>query len=368
MKKTIQAKPKGLYIFFCIFLYNICFSQEITIYSQNPSKPIFKAFPIEQNTEQPSDLFKIFMIQDNIESQTPLLGSYYKIQDTIFFEPQFELGDGLSFSANFYYKSITLKKTYKTKPVDNSVQRKIDIKEIFPRENRIPKSIITFYVEFPIPMIEDEAAYRYVNLLDENKKTIPHVWYNKARWISDKIMMLMIHPGRIKKDISYYDNLGEIFTVGKKYHLEITDKIKPLDPHSKLKSFTKDFEIISSVNTCPKVIEDKLSIPKKNTSDKLKIVFDRPIEFFSAQIGMSIKNYKSDTAVEGKIIPGPDDTEWYFIPAKPWAAKKYTLIFNKYLSDPSGNSLVKPFETTSIKKSYRKHIAKQINFKVIENN
>ncbi len=368
MKKTIQAKPKGLYLFFCIFLYTIHFPQEILINSRNPNKPIFKVFPLEENTIQPSDFFKVFMIQDNIESQTPLLGSYSKIKDTIFFEPQFELGDGLSFSANFYYKSITLKKTYKSKPVDNSVQQEIDVKEIFPRDNQIPKSVITFYIEFPVPMLEDESAYRYVNLLDENKKTIQHVWYNKARWMSDKVMMLMIHPGRIKKDISYYDNLGEIFTVGKKYHLEITDKIKPVDPHSKLKFFTKDFEIISPVNTCLKVREDKLSIPAKNTLDKLKIVFDRPIEFFSAQIGMSIKNYKSDTAVEGNIIPGSDDTEWYFIPAKPWTAKKYTIIFNKYLSDPSGNSLIKPFETTSIKKSYIKHVAKKINFKVIENN
>jgi len=213
-------------------------------------------------------------------------------------------------------------------------------------------------------MIENESACRYVNLLDENKKNIPHVWYNKSRWISDKVMMLMIHPGRVKKDISYYDELGEIFTVGKKYYLEITDMIKPLHGNFKLKSFTKEFEIINPVNTCPRVIEDKLNIPKKNTSDKLKIVFDRPMELFSAQIGISIKNVNTDTAVEGKIIPGSDDTEWYFIPDKPWTEKKYTLIFNKYLSDPSGNSLIKPFETTSIKKSYKKHIAKKINIKV----
>jgi len=368
MKQTIQAKSKGLYLFFCILLHNICFSQEIIINSNNPDKPIFKAFPIEKNIEEPSSVLKIFMIQENIESQTPLLGMYSKIKDTIFFEPQFEMGEGLSFSAHFFHKSTTIKKTYETKPADNSIIQKIDVREIYPRDYKIPKSILTFYVEFPVPMIEDESAYRYVNLLDENKKTIAHVWYNKARWISDKVMMLMIHPGRVKKDISYYDNLGEIFTVGKKYYLEITDKIKPLNSNSKLISFTKEFEIINPINTCPKVIEDKLSIPKKNTSDKLKIVFDRPIEMLSAQIGISIHNYNFDTIVEGKIIPGSSDMEWYFAPDKPWTEKKYTVIINKYVSDPSGNSLIKPFETTSIKKSYKKNIAKKINFKVSENN
>jgi hypothetical protein len=176
-------------------------------------------------------------------------------------------------------------------------------------------------------------------------------------------MMVMIHPGRVKKDISYYDNLGEIFTVGKTYYLEITDKVKPLNSNSKSISFIKEFEIIKPINTCPKVVVNKLSFPKRNTLDKLKIVFDRPIEFFSAQIGISIQNYNSDTTIEGKIIPGSDDTEWFFVPDKPWIEKRYTLIFNQYVSDPSGNSLIKPFEVTTMKKSYKKQIAKKINFK-----
>lgn len=367
MKKTNQLKQKGLSIFLFIFLYTICYSQEILINTKNPNKPIFKAFPIEENIEQPSDLIKVFMVQDNIESQTPLLGSYSKIKDTIFFDPQFELGEGLSFSANFSYKNSTIKKMYKTKPIDTSSVQEIHVKEIYPRDNKIPKSVLTFYIEFPVPMAEDESAYRYINLLDENKKIIPHVWYNKARWISDKIMMIMIHPGRVKKDISYYENLGEIFTVGKKYYLEITNEIKPLNNNDKLKPFIKEFDIISPINTCPKIIEDKLVFPKKNTSEKLKIVFDSPIEFFSTQIGILIKNYNSGKLIEGKIIPGLYDNEWYFVPDKPWTEKRYVLIFNKHLSDPSGNSLIKPFETTSIKKSYRKYIAKKINFRVIKN-
>lgn len=367
MKKITQAKKiKNFYILLFLFLCNFCFSQEISITSSNPNKPVFKVFPIEENIKQPSAVFKIFMIQDSIESQTPLLGSYSYVKDTIFFEPQFELGEGLTFNVNFSYNNNIIKKTYKTKSVDNSINQKTDIQEIYPRNNKIPKNILIFYVEFSAPMTEDESAYRYVNLLDENKKVIPHVWYNKARWISDKVMMLMIHPGRVKKDISYYDNLGEIFIVGKKYYLEITDKIKPLNSKSKLISFTKEFEITNPINTCPKFIEDNLQIPEKNTSDKLKIVFDRPIDFFSAQIGISVYNYKSDKIVEGKIIAGSDDTEWYFMPDQPWTEKKYTLILNKYISDPSGNSLNKPFEATVVKKSYNKQIAKKLNIKLNE--
>ena len=367
MKKITQAKKiKNFHILLFLFLCNFCFSQEISITSSNPNKPVFKVYPIEENIKQPSAVFKIFMIQDSIESQTPLLGSYSYVKDTIFFEPQFELGEGLTFNVNFSYKNNTIKKTYKTKSVDNSINQKTDIQEIYPRNNKIPKNILIFYVEFSAPMTEDESAYRYVNLLDENKKVIPHVWYNKARWISDKVMTLMIHPGRVKKDISYYDNLGEIFTVGKKYYLEITDRIKPLNSKSKLISFTKEFEITNPINTCPKFIEDKLQIPKRNTSDKLKIVFDRPIDIFSAQIGISVYNYKSDKIVEGKIIAGPDDTEWYFMPDQPWTEKKYTLILNKYISDPSGNSLNKPFEATVVKKSYNKQIAKKLNIKLNE--
>ncbi|GEM_PF-4075250 len=108
MKKITQAKKiKNFYILLFLFLCNFCFSQEISITSSNPNKPVFKVFPIEENIKQPSAVFKIFMIQDSIESQTPLLGSYSYVKDTIFFEPQFELGEGLTFNVNFRIITIS---------------------------------------------------------------------------------------------------------------------------------------------------------------------------------------------------------------------------------------------------------------------
>ncbi|MGE4514589.1 MAG: Ig-like domain-containing protein, partial [Chryseobacterium sp.] len=97
--------------------------------------------------------------------------------------------------------------------------------------------------------------------------------------------------------------------------------------------------------------------------EKLKIVFDKPMDLYSILGGISINIYNKDINIRGKFIPGSDDKEWYFIPEKPWTEKKYTLIFNKYVSDPSGNGLIKPFETTKIKESYTKDIVKVINFR-----
>lgn len=348
---------------FFIFSYNFIYSQEIQIDVKRSNKPLFKAFPAHGDDKQPSELLKVFMIQEGKESQTPLLGLYSKNEDTIFFQPQFEMGDGLSFNAHFYNKNDTVKTFYKTPSINLNITNEIFVKEVFPRSNKIPKNILTFYIEFSQPMLEDESAFRYVNLYNENKEIVPHVWLNKSRWISDKILMLMIHPGRVKRGIKYYDNLGDVFYVGKKYYLEITDKVKPLHKNSKVKSFTKGFEINYPTASCPKILKNKFSIPRRNSKEKLKIVFDKPMDLYSILGGISINIYNKDINIQGKFIPGSDDTEWYFIPEKPWTEKKYTLIFNKYVSDPSGNGLIKPFETTKIKKSYTKDIVKVINFR-----
>lgn len=363
MKGITTVNLRYLFMLFFMFSYNFIYSQEIQIDVKKFNKPLFKAFPAHGNDKQPSELLKVFMIQEGKESQTPLLGLYSKNEDTIFFQPQFELGDGLSFNAHFYHKNDTVKTFYKTPSINLNITNEIFVKEVFPRSNKIPKNILTFYIEFSEPMLEDESAFRYVNLYNENKEIIPHVWLNKSTWISDKMLMLMIHPGRVKRGIRYYDNLGDVFYVGKKYYLEITDKVKPLYKNSKVKSFTKGFEIIDPTASCPKILQNKFSIPRRNSKEKLKIVFDKPMDLYSILGGISINIYSMDINIQGKFIPGSDDTEWYFIPEKPWTEKKYTLIFNKYVSDPSGNGLIKPFETTKIKKSYTKDIVKVINFR-----
>lgn len=363
MKGKTTVNLKHLFMLFFIFIYIFTYSQQIYIDTRRPNKPLFKAFPSHENDKQPSDLLKVFMIQEENESQTPLLGTYSKEEDTIFFEPQFEMGDGLSFNAHFYYKNDTVKTFYKTPSINLNIGNEIVIKEVFPRSNEIPKNILTFYVEFSEPMLEDESAFRYVNLYNENKEIIPHVWLNKSRWISDTILMLMIHPGRIKSGIKYYDNLGDVFYVGKKYYLEITDKTKPLHRDLKVKPFIKEFKIIEPTASSPKVLQNKFSIPRRNSKEKLKIVFDKPMDLYTIFGGISINIYNTDINIQGKFMSGSNDTEWYFIPEKPWAEKKYTLIFNKYVSDPSGNGLIKPFETTKIKKSYTKDIVKVLNFR-----
>jgi len=354
---------KLLFLLILLLLRNTCFSQQIMIDSKIPNQPVFKAFPIIEENKNLSDLLKIFMIQDGNQSETALLGDYIKNDDTIIFKPQFELGEGLAFNVNYHYKNEIVKAEYKTNTVNFNTINEITVKEIYPKTNKIPKNILTFHVEFSEPMVQDDLAYMHINLYDENKKVVPHVWYNKSRWVTDKIMILMIHPGRVKNDISYFDHLGEIFTKGKKYSLEITNELKPQNPRSKLKPFVKKFEIVDASISKPKVLQNKIDIPKKNTLEKLKIVFDKPMDFYSILSGISINVYDTDNKVEGTFEQGINDQEWYFIPKKEWSEKKYTILFNKFVSDPSGNSLIKPFETKSLKASYTHTIAKKINFK-----
>ena len=363
MKEITTINLRGLFVLFFILLSSSGNSQQILIDAKKPYKPLFKAFPANRNNKPPAEILKIFMIQEKKEAQTPLLGNYAVKEDTIFFEPQFELGDGLSFNVHFYYKNDTVKSSYKTPFAQNNINSEIVIKNIFPRSNKIPKNILTFYVEFSQPMMEDESAFRYVNLYNEHNEIVPQVWLNKSRWITDKILMLMIHPGRVKSGISYYENLGDVFDAGKRYYLEITDKIKPLQKNAIVKPLIKEFEITEPTASCPKVLQNKFSIPRINSKEKLKIVFDRPMDFYTILGGISIIPYNTDISIQGKITCGSDDTEWSFVPDTPWTEKKYTLILNKYVTDTSGNGLIKPFESTIIKKSYLKPNVKKIHFK-----
>ncbi|CAD7811779.1 hypothetical protein CHRY9390_02414 [Chryseobacterium aquaeductus] len=356
-------QAKIIFIFIALLVANVSFSQKLIVNSQDPNRPIFKAFPVSKISEKSEDLLKVFMVQDGIISETALLGDYSQIKDTVFFKPYFALGSGLLFNAYFYSENDTIQNEYKTQPVIFNRSKGVTVKEIYPRTNKIYKNILTFHVEFSEPMEQNELAFKFINVYDENKVIVPHVWYNKSRWINDKILILMIHPGRVKNGVSYFEDLGELFKEGKKYFLEINDKLRPHDPTSKLKPYIKEFQIISASTSIPKFLQNKMNSPKIKTFDKLRLQFDKPMDFYSILNGVHIKVYNTDEEVEGNFEAGSNDCEWYFVPTNSWNHKEYTLLFNKYVSDLSGNNLVKSFETKSIKSSYTNFIVKKIDFK-----
>lgn len=340
------------------------FSQQIITDQRDPGHPIFKAFPFSACQAPLQDVLALFMMQDGKESETALLGDYSVKKDTLLFRPRFEMGAGLSFRIRYSCGRDTLKGLYETPLLPESLLKKVMIREIYPRMDTIPENILAFSIEFSAPMPGNEWAYRYIQLYNDRKEPVQQPWYHKTRWINDRTMVLTLHPGRIKKGISYFAYLGPVFESGRKYTLEISPEVAPPYSGMTVQPFVKDFMVTGPVTGRARVLKRRLRLPKKNSSKSLDIVFDRSMDFYSVSKGISVQNYTDGKEVAGTFRPGATDRQWSFIPEKPWTGTRYSIFFSKNLTDICGNSLNRSFETRSVKKSYSRPIVQKIRFRL----
>lgn len=360
--RLIGAGCFPVLIFICLATDAFC--QKIIPDLQDPAHPVFKAFPFSACGGQPQDVLKLFMLQDGKESETALLGDYSVLKDTVFFRPRFVPGAGLSFRIRYSCLQDTLAELYTTPPLSGGPENEVTVKEIYPRMDTIPENILSFCIEFSEPMPENEAAYRNIYLYDDRKLPVEQPWYHKTRWVNNRTMMLTVHPGRIKKGISYFAYLGPVFQTGRKYTLEISPGVIPGYSRTVLQPYVKEFIITAPLTGPVKVLKRRIRLPEKNTSGSLCIAFNRPMDFCMVSKSISIVARNNGREVQGTFRPGTDDHEWCFIPEKPWSDNLYHLIFSKTLTDIAGNNLIRSFETRSVKKSYRRASVKKIRFRI----
>lgn len=360
--RLIGAGCFPVLIFICLATDAFC--QKIIPNLQDSAHPVFKAFPFSACGGQPQDVLKLFMLQDGKESETALLGDYSVLKDTVFFRPRFVPGAGLSFRIRYSCLQDTLAELYTTPPLSGGPENEVTVKEIYPRMDTIPENILSFCIEFSEPMPENEAAYRNIYLYDDRKLPVEQPWYHKTRWINDRTMVLTLHPGRIKKGISYFAYLGPVFERGRKYMLEIRPEVAPPYSGITVQPFIKDFMITGPVTGKARVLKRRLRLPEKHSSDSLDIVFDRSMDFYSVSKGISVQNHTTGKEVAGTFRPGATDREWSFIPEKPWTGNHYSIFFSKNLTDVCGNSLNRSFETRSVKKSYSRPAVQKIRFRL----
>lgn len=328
----------------------------ITIDSTNAYLPVIKIKVnstlknlITKKTEWET-IVGLFSINNNVVSPYAVTCNYNLQGDTLKLIPVLPLGNQLAFEVKVFTNNDTLKKRFTT-PLYNTQQQKPAISGIYPLAPSIPTNILMFHITFATPMTEDELVFKDILILDDKGKEKQRVWREKASWTSDgKHLVLMVHPGRIKKGIKYMDDYGVLFEVGKKYTIVIPEHIKDSYGKPLGKEYRKTYTI-TAMDTIIPVYNSKNIVTKANTNNSISLKFSEPIDYGTAQLGIEIENGKNKK-IEGKLEPNSDKA-WTFTPTQNWQQGSYTIKLNDYVADLASNHLTRKFEM--------KHLDSMIN-------
>ena len=207
-------------------------------------------------------------------------------------------------------------------------------------------------------MNEDFMAFKDILIVDEEGVEKKMVWREKSNWANDgKHLVLMVHPGRIKRGIDYMQQLGPLFEEGKKYTLIIPQSLKDKYGRPLGQEYKKTFTVSAPDRDIPVYKQSTFVAPQKNTKDTITLNFTEAIDYGTAYLGIGF--FADDSKkVEGVVIPTNSDSQWGFVPTQKWQDKKYTITLNDYLADLASNHLTRKFEVEHLDSIAKRHTLK----------
>lgn len=304
------------------------------------------------------NLLALHLVLDSSTAQNPVAGIYERKNDTLYFRPYAALGSGLLFEARLYRGNDTIRRAVLTPGQGPATAPLAEVTEIYPLGPRVPENILMFHVLFSEPMANDEMAFQKVKLLDEKGRVKERVWRERSYWTPDgKHLVLMVHPGRIKRGINYLEELGPVFVPGRNYTLLISDSLRDVHGRRAKRSHMVHYEITAADHGMPRVDEDRLTVPRSGTRDPLTLAFSERMDYGTLVSNMKVKD-EAGNYIEGSIAKGSLESVWAFSPLNNWESKTYTLELGQETADLASNRLYKPFETKVLQeetnKVYRK--------------
>lgn len=281
----------------------------------------------------------------------PIAGRYSIEGNRLRFRPAFPLLDGKVYGALF--DPATLPAVELAKPIEKFTAYRLPRTEqdrppklaaIYPTAGELPENHLKFYLDFTEPMRRSEA-FEHVKLVRDDGEEIPEPFRETELWSEDgRRLTLWFHPGRQKREVNLYVEIGKILEESRRYRLVVSGDWKSEDGVPLGEDRVKEFLAGPPDRDRLDVNAWRLTAPPVETRDRLKLFFPEPYDWVLLQKKMWVEDGAGDR-VPGVIEIGPGERTWFFIPDEKWrVGATYRVAVETVLEDLAGNSLARPFE------------------------
>lgn len=285
------------------------------------------------------DILAVYKRIGHESSLWPMAGHYVKSDRSLCFYPAF----GLPSPETYLIRYLGKEKQY-TAPVVQKDTLPIALENIFPVGNEIPENTLCFYVKFNQEMQADPNAYLLVDLLDENGKVQNDVWRQRSFWFeNNRILVLMLHPGRVKHGIAATGHLPKLLRKGSSCSLRLKPGLKSMSGLSTDFAFEKHYTIGEADRQMP-LSPELLNVADLQGKKALQVRFNEAMDIGVVYKHLRIENEQGEWKGQWETNDG---VNWRFIPDAHWVSAKYHLVFSTKLADLARNELLRLFEPSS---------------------
>jgi hypothetical protein len=220
------------------------------------------------------------------------------------------------------------------------------VRHVYPSTDLLPDNQLKFYVFFSAPMRRGEA-WQHIHLLDQNGVAVdlPFLELDQELWDRDyQRLTVLFDPGRIKRGLLPLEEVGPAIEEGKQYTLVVDSEWRDARGAPLEAGFRKPFRVGPADRTPPDPAQWRLSTPKAGSAGALVVNFPKPMDYALLLRLLDV------TGVPGTVTVDREETEWRFVPSRPWKSGEYNLVVDTTLEDLAGNRIGRPFDVDTFEK------------------
>lgn len=296
--------------------------------SQDDGEAVLRLCAVDARTGQPG---------------AAMLGAYERRGGELLFTPRFALLPGQRYQAILVAapgKPLLAEYTVPPKPAAPPAL----VERVYPSADVLPANHLRFYIHFSRPMRGGPDIFEHIKILDASGKEITDAWLLDELWDAEgKVLILYIHPGRIKYGLDLRELLGPVLEPGREYTFVVGPGMLDADGRKLGKEFRKKFRTVAEDRVRVELSAWKVQAPAAGTSAPLVVSLPKALDRVGLESRLQVID-AAGKAVAGRVEVGAGEKSWSFVPSRPWAAAEHTLKVSAELEDPCGNTPTSAFD------------------------
>jgi hypothetical protein len=270
--------------------------------------------------------------------ETPILGQW-KLAEKLSFRPRIPFERGTA-----YHVAVkdAIDATF-TIPEKKAAPGRVE--HVFPRADEVPANLLRFYIHFGGEMKAGQG-YKHFHLLDEKGARLRETFLelDEELWSPDGTRFtLLLHPGRVKRELEPRQSLGPVLEAGKKYTLVIDKEFQTLEGKPLAEEYRKAFKATATIERGLDPRKWTLAPPKAGTKNPVELKFDALMDRALMSRVISVED-ASGKAVEGEKVSDFEETVWRWNPKAEWRPGRYRIVVEDVLEDVCGNRIAAAFD------------------------
>jgi hypothetical protein len=288
-----------------------------------------------------ASVFKLYAGEGDVP---PLLGTCSVENDKISFRPRYPIGPGMRVRAVFHPPgNAPVEAEFHTPDAAPKTPTTI-VSNVYPSTSVLPENQLKLYVCFSAPMQKGDA-WRHIRLLDAQGRPVdlPFLELDQELWNPEGTRLtVLFDPGRIKRGVRPLEESGPSIEAGKSYTLAVDSSWLDGNGAPLASEFRKQFRVGPADRDPIDPAKWRISAPRAGSLEPLVLDFPESLDYALLQRLLTVKG--SEGAVAGTIHLTKEETEWQFVPQRPWQSGGYTVEVQTTLEDLAGNRVGRAFD------------------------